>query len=442
MGTIAGDEWTRRLEDEEDEELVDRISGLPDAVLGDIVTLLPTRDGAHTQVLSSRWRHVWRSAPLNFDSNADSPRTIRGNVRDSEISSALSAHQGPGRRFRHEFPYVDTGTRSAAKLDCWLRYPALDNLQELVFHYGIRIPRGWSSLPPPPPLPESVRRFSPTLRVASFGGCAFPEVNAASAPLHLPVLKQLSLTHAKISEKSLLALLAGCPVLQSLLLSYNSGCSRVRIASRTLTSIGVNPGRGDSRLQHLILEDAPCLERLLVFSSGTRKIMDISVISAPKLDILGPLSDDFSRVEFGSTVFQTKLVGYENGWRDEYHNNLVSTLDIRVKKVVLLNYRGDKSHVKFAKLFVLNARVLESMVLELVEGIVPSTEWIERQHKRLHTKNKASTSAQFDFVGHDVRSRLFGNVNEAPAHVGYVNEAQAHDLSTADPFVRFRDWPC
>nr|XP_034583016.1 putative F-box/LRR-repeat protein At3g28410 [Setaria viridis]TKW30138.1 hypothetical protein SEVIR_2G015300v2 [Setaria viridis] len=486
MGTIAGDEWTRRLEDEEDEELVDRISGLPDAVLGDIVTLLPTRDGARTQVLSSRWRHVWRSAPLNFDSNADSPRTIRGNVRDSEISRALSAHQGPGRRFRHEFPYVDTGTRSAAKLDCWLRYPALDNLQELVFHYGIRFPRGWSSLPPPPPLPESVRRFSPTLRVASFGGCAFPEVNAASAPLHLPVLKQLSLTHATISEKSLLALLAGCPVLQSLLLSYNSGCSRVRIASRTLTSIGVNPGRGDSRLQHLILEDAPCLERLLVFSSGTRKIMDISVISAPKLDILGPLSDDFSRVEFGSTVFQGSLVSivtvvpsvkilalvnghpsmdvvigflqcfpcleklyiktkfagyYENGWRDEYHN-LVSTLDIRVKKVVLLNYRGDKSHVNFAKLFVLNARVLESMVLELVEGIVPSTEWIERQHKRLHTKNKASTSAQFDFVGHDVRSGLFGNVNEAPAHVGYVNEAQAHDLSTADPFVRFRDWPC
>ncbi|RCV09251.1 hypothetical protein SETIT_2G012200v2 [Setaria italica] len=99
----------RRLEEEEKQELVDDfISGLPDAILGDIVTLLPTRDGTRTQVLSSRWHHVWRSAPLNLDSNADSPRTIRGNIRDSEISRALSAHQGPGRRFLHEFPYIDT----------------------------------------------------------------------------------------------------------------------------------------------------------------------------------------------------------------------------------------------------------------------------------------------------------------------------------------------
>uniref|UniRef100_K3ZZL9 F-box domain-containing protein n=1 Tax=Setaria italica TaxID=4555 RepID=K3ZZL9_SETIT len=101
----------RRLEEEEKQELVDDfISGLPDAILGDIVTLLPTRDGTRTQVLSSRWHHVWRSAPLNLDSNADSPRTIRGNIRDSEISRALSAHQGPGRRFLHEFPYIDTAT--------------------------------------------------------------------------------------------------------------------------------------------------------------------------------------------------------------------------------------------------------------------------------------------------------------------------------------------
>nr|XP_034579022.1 F-box/LRR-repeat protein At3g03360-like [Setaria viridis] len=308
--------------------------------------------------------------------------------------------------------------RPAAILDGWLRSPALDNLEELEFHYG------FSPLPPPPQLPASVQRFSSTLRVAKFAGCSFPEGNAGA--LHLPVLKQLSLVHATISESSLQALLAGCPALQSLLLSYNSGYSRARIVSRTLLCIGVSPGRGDYRL--LILVDAPCLERLLIFPDA--QMMDISVISAPKLNILGPLSDDLYTVEFGTTVFQVYLplshfhlheecqnpllimgprlvsfmtvaprvkilallnkqisldviinfmkcfpcleklyieivlAGYKNGWSREYQN-FVRTHDIRLKKVVLLNYRGNNSHVNFAKFFVLNAKILESMVLEL-----------------------------------------------------------------------------
>jgi hypothetical protein len=271
---------TRRRQEEE-ERLADRISSLPDGVLGDIVSLLPTKDAARTQVFSSRWRHIWRSAPLNLDLH-DDPVGILA----SDISSILSAHHGPGRRFIMPRRYRAMEYPTSTTRDGWLRSPSLDNLQELEF----------SSNSPLLPLP-SVHRFSPSLCIARFSDCSFLAGGNDAGPLHWPLLKQLTLFNVSISESSLHAWLAGCPVLESLLLLHNSGLSRLQIVSRSLRSIGVH----SSSIQQLVIEDAPYLERLLYFG-GTQ--MNVTVMSAPRLAILGKLFDGFPMLQLGATVFK------------------------------------------------------------------------------------------------------------------------------------------
>jgi hypothetical protein len=175
-----------------------------------------------------------------------------------------------------------------ATLDSWLRSPALDNLQELEFRR--------SGL-----LPASVHRFSSTLRVASFSGCSFTDRNDAGSALRLLVLQQMTLLNVSISENSLHALLAGCPILESLLIGEFVH-PRLQIVSPSLKSIGVHFSRRDHS-SALVIEDAPCLERLLYFG-GMR--LDISVISAPRLVIWGDLFHNYHGFRWNPTFFQVQ----------------------------------------------------------------------------------------------------------------------------------------
>jgi hypothetical protein len=111
-----------------------------------------------------------------------------------------------------------------------------------------------------------------------------------------------------------------------------------------------------------------------------------------------------------------------------YHKcqKLIRTLDIRVRKIVLVNYDGSKSHINFVKLFVSNARVFESLRLELAITNV-SNFWIARQHKRLHIEKRPSRGALIAFVS--------PNTMIGPP-VDLLGAEKVHDLST-DPFQRF-----
>uniref|UniRef100_A0ACD5U048 Uncharacterized protein n=1 Tax=Avena sativa TaxID=4498 RepID=A0ACD5U048_AVESA len=422
---------------------LDLISGLPDAVLGTIVSLLPTKDGARTQVLSRRWLPLWRShmAPLNLVAD----RHLSDNQsRAAVVSKILSDHPGPARRFSLHIISL-RGFR--AKVPTWFRSDTLNGLQELevtnLHNKRYPLPR------------RSLTRFAPTLRLLKLGSCYRLRVLGIAVP-SFPHLKQLILYKVCISEKSLECLISSCVALESVSLQ-SVGFSRLCISSQTLRCINLHALR--SKGGELVIEDAPCLERLLPdFPKDGPPT--IRVISAPKLEILGFLSKGISTLDLGTMVFQKmvavslttkmqtmKVLSLNIGANLDYvvdflkcfpcleklyvilhdgkdinsmwkHEPLdsIECLELHLKKVVLKNYK--RSFIDFAKFFILNAKVLKEM--EIRDLSRESEKSMCYQLRELQVEYRASRDAQI-VLRSDTIAR--------PTNYGHT-----YDLSMADPF--------
>jgi hypothetical protein len=282
-------------------EAEDHISNLPDVILYIIISLLPTKYGARTQALSSRWRHLWHSAPLNLEAD----HTLCGYVRKRVpiVSKILSDHPGPCRRFYFPCIYVNYNSVDSQldDIENWFQSRALDNLQELDIKYAHH---WWNSPDMSFPLPSSVLRFAPTLLVVKIGGCNFPSHITTS--VIFPLLKQLTLEYVSISEDVFNRVLSGCRVLESLLLFDIFSSGRLHISSLTLRSIGFRARRTST--QELIIDDAPCLERFMSLYPPDMSYESIRVICAPKLKILGLLSPFLSNLEIATLFFKVVIL--------------------------------------------------------------------------------------------------------------------------------------
>ncbi|KAF6992528.1 hypothetical protein CFC21_009511 [Triticum aestivum] len=466
---------------------LDLINALPDAVLCTIISLLPTKEGARTQAVARRWRPLWRSAPLNLV--ADFSLSWKERRRVALISKVLAEHPGPALLL--ELP--DIRQRDHHKLDGWLRSQALTGLQILYLGYSADDDK--HGLLPPPAL-----RFAPTLRVATFRRCHFPDLSGQSLnfpclnklslykvaisalpahSLNFPHLKQLTICEVTISGDSLHNMLSGCHSLESLFLEGILGAARLCISSATLRSIGFSAIRRRvwgwecdwdfaDLLQELVIEDAPCLERLLPLYPGSGP-ETVRVIQAPKLQVLDVLSSQIFKLFIGTTVSQKMipisvtttmptvkvlaiefddpnldaLIGLLNcfpclerlyvifdAWSRMKMKSVqkydpldpIECLESYLKRVVLEGYSGDMPNVEFAKFFVLNAKVLEEMKFGSIHS--RDREWKSNQHMWLQVDSRASRGARFEFTSRYCRHNGLGN-------------SHTHDLSMANPFKCF-----
>ncbi|CAM0953850.1 unnamed protein product [Alopecurus aequalis] len=387
----------------------DRLSSLPDALLGEIISLLTTKEGARTRILASRWRDLWLSAPLNLDCR-QLTASHRVTVRADVVAHILSSHHGPGRRL-----YVDTYRFNipADTVEACLRSTALDNLEELDF-IDHRLEQPHRAL---------LFRFWRTLRVANIGRCDLSDVSFQG--LHFPLLQQLGLVYVTISECSLHTLIAGCPALECLLIYRTIGVCCLRINSLTIRSVSVLsdviPPVGV--LRQVVIENAPRLQRLLLLDPGV--ILHVSVVTAPQLETLGFIGDmnhwdEFSTLVLGSTVIQSRESRPGNLWRRK-HRNLIRCLDLRLKTIVLTKYKGLKSQVNFVTFFILNARLLESVTLGIKDRNNNEKFFAEQQMK-LQIQMKASKDVRLHFTTETCVQRFY-----------YMMDVRDYDL--ADPFA-------
>ncbi|XBH60664.1 hypothetical protein VPH35_115229 [Triticum aestivum] len=394
----------------------DFISRLPDAVLGTIISLLPTKDGGRTQILSRRWRHLWRSAPLNLEVIIGPPGPCPGHhhpsaIHHSTVSKIISQHLGPARRFC--LKHLIDG--NLPEMESWLDSRAIVNLQELDITNYAGYKTGYT-------LPQSVFRSASTLLVAKIMGCNFPDAITRSMNFYL--LNQLSLDCVSVSGDVFHGLLSGCHALESLAMLevHATGC--LRVSSPTLRSIGFR--KGSRKRAELVLEDTPRLERLLLPYCDRNNFVTIRVIWVPKLQIFGPFSTGACELwvfQGMSPVSSTNSICTVKVWAlGCSEHQLHAVLDVLTWFPCLEKlYVTFHAHYRTFKQNEHQYDPLHPKIEFQVCGDYYNNEFVARQCALLKVGNRASRYAQFKF-----RNTSGCTDDHVTKHI--------HDLSLADPF--------
>ena len=117
-------------------------------------------------------------------------------------------------------------------------------------------------------------------------------------------------------------------------------------------------------------------------------------------------------------VLQSCISRKMNRWCRK-HRYFIKSFDIHLKTIVLEQYRGIRSQINFASFFLLNARELELMRLE-VGNTNYNGAFFAEQYGMLQMEKRASRGARLHFT------------NKACSHRIHVNHVR--DLSVANPF--------
>uniref|UniRef100_A0ACD5YWG5 Uncharacterized protein n=1 Tax=Avena sativa TaxID=4498 RepID=A0ACD5YWG5_AVESA len=273
----------------------DLISPLGDHILRDIVSRLPVKDAARTAALASRWRHIWRSAPLVlYDAHlllSDWDRAA------TTVARVLADHPGPFRAV--SISSCDFASCEPELLAECARLLAVKGVQDLVL---VNDPADYERLPA---VPADVLRCA-SLQRLFLGFWRFPN-SAASPPAgRFPHLRELTLFGTDMAGHNLDHLLASSPALGTLSLVLSRTCERVHLRSPSLKCVLL----WHCLTQEVVVSmDSPLVERLILWKTLSDEdnavAVRVKIDGATKLRVLGYLDTRVHQLQIGDNVVKT-----------------------------------------------------------------------------------------------------------------------------------------
>ncbi|XP_024010612.1 putative FBD-associated F-box protein At5g53635 [Eutrema salsugineum] len=203
----------------------DKISQLPDPLICQILSQLPTKDSVRTSVLSTRWRSLWLWVPLLELDSQEFPdfstfASFGDRFFDSRRASCID-------KLKLNIPRYENGVDIGSYLKSWIDAAVKRKIRDLY----VSCPYLYEMTPS--------LYICETLASLTLDLVALPNAEFVS----LPCLKTMHLTYIKFpNEATFERLVSSCPVLEELEIDgrVNSDAKVFRVLSTSLKSLTIS----------------------------------------------------------------------------------------------------------------------------------------------------------------------------------------------------------
>ncbi|MQL84455.1 hypothetical protein Taro_016967 [Colocasia esculenta] len=196
----------------------DRISELPDAILGHILSLMPAKAATQTTILSRRWRDLWQyiwrfSTTLDFTAEFAARQTPDEFVRN--VNRYLELHRG--KKIQRFLVSFDRDPRFFPDVEKWVEFAVARDVEELRLEFSSEAQKTYVNFEKWVSgftVPHQVFDCMP-LRVLGLVNCRLsppPDISGLCS------LRSLSFTRVDVTDDLLQIILSECGLLERLFL--------------------------------------------------------------------------------------------------------------------------------------------------------------------------------------------------------------------------------